>query len=130
MYFTAETQTSVLERFSFALHEHGLLMLGKAEMLLTQGQLFRPVDLGHRLFRKAVEPGRRRPVVTGGAVDVPQGDIGLRRVAQAAFTSWPTLNPASRIFDLNAEMSPSEGAWPAGTGSCQIRSSAGTSGPR
>jgi two-component system, chemotaxis family, CheB/CheR fusion protein len=38
MYVTSETQTRVLERFAFALHEHGLLLLGKAEMLLTQAR--------------------------------------------------------------------------------------------
>ncbi len=38
MYFTAETQARILERFAFALHEHGLLVLGRAEMLLTHSE--------------------------------------------------------------------------------------------
>ena len=102
MYFNSETQARVLDRFSFALRDHGLLMLGKAEMLLTQGQLFRPVDLGHRLFRKAVDHGRRRALVSGGAVEVPQGDIGLRRVAQAAFISAPE---AQLVLDRDGVLS-------------------------
>ena len=36
----------------------------------------------------------------------------------------------SQIAVLNADTALSEGMWLAGTGSCQIRSSAGTSGPR
>jgi len=102
MYLNSETQARVLDRFSFALRDHGLLMLGKAEMLLTQGQLFRPVDLGHRLFRKTAEPGRRRPGMTGRAVEVGQGDMGLRRVAQAAFTSAPE---AQLVLDRDGVLS-------------------------
>ncbi len=61
MYFTAETQARILARFHFALAEHGVLFLGKAEMLLSHGSMFRPIDLNRRLFRKIpppVPPGR------------------------------------------------------------------------
>ena len=50
--------------------------------------------------------------------------------AQAVLTSWPMVNPASRILSLNALTSPLDGIVPSGTGSCQIKSSSGTSGPR
>ena len=53
MYFTAETQARVLGRFHFALAPEGTLLLGKAEMLLSHGTLFTPVDLRRRIFRKA-----------------------------------------------------------------------------
>ena len=53
MYFNAETQSRVLARFHFALNEQGYLFLGKAEMLLTHGSLFKPVDLKSRIFVKA-----------------------------------------------------------------------------
>ena len=52
MYLNSETQSRVLARFSFALHEGGYLMLGKAEMLLTHANLFSSVDLKRRVFRK------------------------------------------------------------------------------
>jgi two-component system, chemotaxis family, CheB/CheR fusion protein len=42
----------MLERFRFALKDTGILFLGKAEMLLAQRNLFVPVDLKHRFFRK------------------------------------------------------------------------------
>jgi two-component system CheB/CheR fusion protein len=52
MYFNTEAQTRILARFHFALGESGILFLGKAEMLLTHAQLFSPMDLRRRIFRK------------------------------------------------------------------------------
>lgn len=54
MYFNAEAQTKILERFHFALAPKGMLFLGKAEMLLAHGRIFEPLDLKRRVFRKAV----------------------------------------------------------------------------
>ena len=42
MYFNAETQARILERFHFALNERGFLFLGKAETLLTYNSTLRP----------------------------------------------------------------------------------------
>ena len=53
MYFTAETQSRTLTRFHFALADAGVLLLGKAEMLLSHSALFTPVDLRRRVFQKA-----------------------------------------------------------------------------
>ncbi len=53
MYFNAETQARILTRFHFALAPHGVLFLGKAEMLLSHSALFLPIDLRRRTFRKA-----------------------------------------------------------------------------
>ncbi len=52
MYFTAQTQAAILGRFQFALAPIGLLLLGRAEMLLGHGRIFEPVDLTRRIFRK------------------------------------------------------------------------------
>ncbi len=62
MYFTAETQARILARFHFALAPAGILLLGKAEMLLSYGALFTPVDLRRRVFQKAPRP--HQPVGT------------------------------------------------------------------
>jgi two-component system CheB/CheR fusion protein len=48
MYFNAETQTKILNRFHFALAQRGLLLLGRAEMPLSHSQLFDPFDLKRR----------------------------------------------------------------------------------
>jgi two-component system, chemotaxis family, CheB/CheR fusion protein len=61
MYFNAETQARIVNRLAFALRPQGLLFLGKAEMLLNHSDLFDPVDLRRRMFR------RLRPGVAEGA---------------------------------------------------------------
>jgi two-component system, chemotaxis family, CheB/CheR fusion protein len=59
MYFTAETQAQILRRFHFALDDHGILLLGKSEMLITHADLFTPIDLKWRVFRKVMKPALR-----------------------------------------------------------------------
>ncbi len=60
MYFNAETQARILHRFNFALCEGGYLFLGTTESLPAQNDLFEPLDLKRRFFRKAQRAGRRR----------------------------------------------------------------------
>jgi two-component system CheB/CheR fusion protein len=52
MYFNMDVQSRILSGFHFALATDGLLLLGKAETLLTRSELFAPVDVRRRLFRK------------------------------------------------------------------------------
>ena len=54
MYLNAETQRNVLGRLHFALAPQGTLFLGHAEMLLSHGDRFAPLNLKHRIFRKAI----------------------------------------------------------------------------
>jgi len=70
MYFNSEAQVSILRRFHFGLNEGGFLYLGRAEMLLTHGELFRPVDLKHRVFEKVAEG---RPVLHAPPEEPPVG---------------------------------------------------------
>jgi two-component system CheB/CheR fusion protein len=62
MYFTAETQAQILRRFHFALDDDGVLFLGKSEMLITHSDLFTPIDLRLRVFRKVIRPTRRERI--------------------------------------------------------------------
>ena len=61
MYFNAETQAKILQRFHFALNGdgggNGYLFLGRAEMLLAHGNLFTPLNLKCRIFAKVPQPG-------------------------------------------------------------------------
>jgi two-component system CheB/CheR fusion protein len=57
MYFNAETQARILRRLHFALYDSGVLFLGKAEMLLSHDDLFTPIDLKRRFFRKVAGGG-------------------------------------------------------------------------
>ncbi|HEX6513685.1 MAG TPA: CheR family methyltransferase, partial [Chloroflexota bacterium] len=59
MYFNVETQSQVIDRFHFALREVGYLFLGKAEMLLSDGERFEVVSMRQRIFRR--RPGAALP---------------------------------------------------------------------
>jgi two-component system CheB/CheR fusion protein len=76
MYFTAEAQVRILERFNFALTERGFLFLGKSEMLITHTDLFTPHNLKWRVFKKVPRNQLRdRLTFVGGGIDVtPLGD--------------------------------------------------------
>ena len=84
MYLNSETQTRVLDRFHFALRDTGVLVLGRAEMLLTYGDRLVPIDMSQRLFRKN---GLRAPAPT--AVRPASSSGALSRVTQAAFAGAP-----------------------------------------
>jgi two-component system, chemotaxis family, CheB/CheR fusion protein len=78
MYFTRETQAKVLNRFHFALRNGGFLFMGRAELLLTHGDLFTPVELKWRIFAKAVSHATRDPAPLPGraedSVTMPNDD--------------------------------------------------------
>jgi two-component system, chemotaxis family, CheB/CheR fusion protein len=75
MYFTAETQAQILRRFHFALDDDGYMLLGKSEMLITHTDLFAPVELKRRVFRKVIKPSLRE------RVRVMAGDNARRHAA-------------------------------------------------
>jgi two-component system, chemotaxis family, CheB/CheR fusion protein len=52
MYFNIETQQQIIDRFHFALQEGGNLVLGKAEMLLSDNVRFEVVSMRQRIFRR------------------------------------------------------------------------------
>ncbi|WP_255450058.1 CheR family methyltransferase [Skermania sp. ID1734] len=91
MYFNAETQKRVLGRLHFALAAHGALFLGHAEMLLSHSQRFTPLNLKHRIFRKAM--GTHAPLEPADPVEYPAerfGDLpGLDPVRELAFRASP-----------------------------------------
>ena len=60
MYFDSDTQDQILQSFHFALRDHGVLFLGKAEAIANRSQLFTPLDLKRRVFRKV--PRTNAPV--------------------------------------------------------------------
>jgi two-component system CheB/CheR fusion protein len=83
MYFTPETQARILSNFNFALRDEGFLFLGKSEMLITHGDLFRPYDLKHRIFKKVPRSGLR------DRLPVPQ--TGLRFTADSGLERYALL---------------------------------------
>ena len=91
MYFNAETQARILSRFHFALAGGGVLFLGKAEMLLSHSNLFLPIDLKRRIFRKVPQ---RLPAPVTFLPDPPDTPVhrelvGLDRLRNEAFLATP-----------------------------------------
>ncbi|OBB80236.1 chemotaxis protein CheR [Mycobacterium colombiense] len=91
MYLNAETQRKVLGRLHFALAPQGTLFLGHAEMLLSHGDRFTPLNLKHRIFRKAVgaHGGADRYEPGGGFYERHEDLPGLTTVRDMAFRASP-----------------------------------------
>jgi two-component system CheB/CheR fusion protein len=91
MYFNAETQSRILARLHFALEPHGVLFLGKSEMLITHSNLFTPVNLKRRVFARVSRTAERERFVF--AAPQPNGPIEvgeLGTVREAALDASPT----------------------------------------
>jgi two-component system CheB/CheR fusion protein len=90
MYFNAETQSRILSRFHFALADGGVLFLGKAEMLLSHGSLFAPLDLKRRIFRRVprhqLQHGGNPAEAPAGA---PAAAVGMDELRNEAFAASP-----------------------------------------
>ncbi len=92
MYFNAETQARILDRFHFALNETGVLFLGKAEMLLTHANIFVPLSLQHRIFRRVSNPNRRNRLLALPQMDEQETSNGIDhhlRLRELAFDAVP-----------------------------------------
>jgi two-component system CheB/CheR fusion protein len=109
MYFNAEAQSRILGRLHFALNPEGLLFLGKAEMLLSHAQLFAPVDLSRRFFRRreahTVTDRRPPPALSRDALGVGEGQLSrLRREAMlAAPAAQLALDADGRLAMVNRQ---------------------------
>src|SRR5262245_57281429 len=91
MYFNAETQAKILERFHFAVVDTGYMVLGKAEMLLTHGNTFAAVDLKRRVFQKVQRGAPRTWLWTPGNGNGGEGNpsplVNHIRLREAAVDS-------------------------------------------
>ena len=102
MYFTAETQAQILRRFHFGLDDEGYLLLGKSEMLITHSDLFSPVELKRRVFRKVIKPtmhDRVRVMAGNTARGSVAGESDNLR--EAAFE---TAGPPQLVLDHNRSL--------------------------
>jgi two-component system CheB/CheR fusion protein len=91
MYLNAETQQKLLSRLHFALAPEGVLFLGHAEMLLSHTDKFSPIDLKHRIFRRAA--GSQSEMAKSEPADPHverQGNLsGLGTIRELAFGASP-----------------------------------------
>src|SRR3954454_7792744 len=88
MYFTAETQGHILTRLNFALRPSGYLFLGRSEMLLTHGSLFKSLHLKHRIFTKVPRPTMREGLAFIGNGETASAE-SYERLRDGAFDLAP-----------------------------------------
>jgi two-component system CheB/CheR fusion protein len=102
MYFTAETQAQTLRRFHFALDNDGVLMLGKSEMLITHSDLFTPVDLKWRVFRKVMRSVLRDRVRVMAAD--PGNGASQSVTDNLREAAYDTVAPANLVLDSSGAL--------------------------
>jgi two-component system CheB/CheR fusion protein len=102
MYFNAETQARIVRRLHFALAPDGILFLGKAEMLLSHSDLFQPIELKRRFFRRmGPPPGRATPVPAGRMVPAAAPQTPQDRLLAEALLAGPA---AQVVVGLTGEL--------------------------
>jgi two-component system CheB/CheR fusion protein len=95
MYFNAEAQAQILNRFHFALNNAGFLFLGKSEMLITHSELFKPVNLKCRVFTKVVRSTLRDRLLLAAHPDPTDiGGAPGAAVRASAFDAAPVAQIA------------------------------------
>jgi two-component system CheB/CheR fusion protein len=111
MYFNTSTQERLLFNFHFALEDHGCLVLGRAEMLLTHSNLFIPLNLRCRVFSKVEKPRRRERFVlsemNNGDKDVMNTLTAEVRLRTQVFNATPmaqiVVNKSGHLFMANEQ---------------------------
>jgi two-component system CheB/CheR fusion protein len=104
MYFNAETQARILARFHFALNEKGCLFLGKAELMLSNGELYNALNLKQRVFSKIPKASLRDRLLVlaqGGSVEAGNQLGNQVQLRELAFDTAPV---AQAIIDLNGNL--------------------------
>ena len=107
MYFDGATQAKILTRFHFALNDGGFLFLGRAETMLTYGNMFVPVDLRRRIFTKARGTGERPSLTSRApaprAVASDSQELSLRlRSFDAGVMPQFIVDELGRLFLVNS----------------------------
>lgn len=102
MYFNAETQNHILNRFHFALKPKGFLVLGKAEMLFSYASLFVPFDLKRRVFTRIPKVSLRERLLLMSQHSPNEDESGhLGRYVRFRETAFDSSPVAQLVVDLN-----------------------------
>lgn len=104
MYFNAETQGNILNRFHFALKDTGFLFLGKAEMLLTRGNLFTPVHLQHRIFNRVSRINECDRILAMSLTNGEKGNNRLSRDLRMRELSFERIPIAQLVVDFSGNL--------------------------
>jgi two-component system, chemotaxis family, CheB/CheR fusion protein len=104
MYFNHEAQSRIVNRFHFALRDGGVLVLGRAEMLLNFTGMFAPVDLKQRVFTKVRPDAASERLLAGYAIgreDRPAAANNSNRLRDISFDQDPA---AQLVVDANSQV--------------------------
>ena len=103
MYFNAEVQDRIVQRFHFGLNDGGYLFLGKAETMLSHSNLFSTVDLRYRLFAKVARDRVRDRgfMFAVNSSETLRAENGQARLRDAVFEN--NLN-AQLILDVAGQL--------------------------
>ena len=103
IYFKPELQDRVIKVFHYALHDHGVLFLGKSESIGRLGKLFVEHDHKNKVYLKRPVAS---PVLTGFARTRPVFDRIGEGTASDRRTVLPSTTPAhDKLFELYAPAS-------------------------
>jgi len=110
IYFNREAQERIVNRFHFALKNDSYLFLGRAETMLSYGDMFEPLDLKHRIFRKVymIDPrGQVESLTQAGdddQVEAEDTDLEVQSAAfEAAFPAMVVINRQGNLSMANEE---------------------------
>jgi two-component system CheB/CheR fusion protein len=112
MYFNVEAQAQIIDRFHFALREGGYLFLGKAEMLLSDGERFDVVSMRQRIFRRrpgfAGPPHQPLPLKLAPATGIEVRDAARKRqlrelVVETAPNATIAVDLDGLVIQLNSQ---------------------------
>jgi two-component system, chemotaxis family, CheB/CheR fusion protein len=98
MYFTAETQGRILRHFHFALCQHGVLMLGKSEMMISHRDVFAAADINRRIFRKLDGPPPLQARVAGLVNGAEEIELPLSSDERSSRDSALELGPQPQLL--------------------------------
>ncbi|HSU14814.1 CheR family methyltransferase [Longimicrobium sp.] len=104
MYFNADTQARIVGRMHFALNDGGILFLGQAEMLRSQGGLFVPLDLKARLFGRTPRANLRERLMMIGPPARPDRSEKLARGVRLRDAALDAQTAAQIVVDLGGNV--------------------------
>src|SRR5262249_36915924 len=107
MYFNAETQAKILARFQFALNDHGVLFLGRAETLMTHTATCAPLDLKRRISTKLPSRNntlRERLALLASQQAVEEGNNGNGAESKLRDVALDAIPTAQLIVDANGTL--------------------------
>ena len=103
MYFNAEAQSRIIDRFHYALADRGVLFLGKAEMLLSDGGRFEAISVPNRMFRR--RPGMRSIRPSLPAVTAEEPSVGASRRRRQLRDIALEVDPVAHlVVDVNGSV--------------------------